>query len=187
MEAVRALRDDAREWATGRWWQWRLPILLLMARETYVLMTNEDAGGFFGGITFGIHELGHVIFAWAGHFLMSAGGSLMQVAAPIAAGLLLARQRDWFGVAVATTWLGSSLWNLARYVADARAQELPLLGLSDEPEHDWAYLLETLGMLELDTALAGLVRLVAIAAWLAALGFGGWLCWVMFETRKSGR
>ena len=84
-------------------------------------------------------------------------------------------QRDWFGVSVALAWLSFSLFNLATYVGDARDQYLPLLGFSEEPIHDWNYLLGKLGLLEADHALAFLMRVLAFACWVAALAFGGWI------------
>ena len=60
-------------------------------------------------ITLGVHELGHVLLFWAGSVVSIAGGSLAQIAAPLAAVFLLGRQRDYFGVAVAGAWLSSSL------------------------------------------------------------------------------
>ena len=76
---------------------------------------------------------------------------------------------------IAASWLAFSLFNLATYVGDARAEELPLVGLSDDPLHDWNYLLSHLGLLDADTTLAGLIRLVAFLTWAVALAFGAWL------------
>ena len=173
------IRDDALEWARGRNWIWRLPILLYLVYGGVRHLGDPYYSTIFGGITFGIHELGHVLFSWAGEFLAIAGGSICQVAAPVAAGVVLLKQRDWFGACVALAWLAFSLFNLATYVGDARAQELPLLGLSDDPEHDWAYLLGALHLLEADHALAFLVRVIAFASWGAAIVFGAWLLWQM--------
>ena len=176
-------RDDAREWAQGRSWAWRLPVLLYLAYVGVRHLANPEYATIFGGITFGIHELGHVLFGWAGEFIGIAGGSIAQLLAPIAATLVLLRQRDWFGVSVTTCWLAFSLFNLATYVGDARDQYLPLVGLSDEPEHDWAYLLGAVHLLEADHALAFLVRVVAFATWAAAVAFGSWLLWRMAKAK----
>jgi hypothetical protein len=139
----------------------------------------------FGGITLGIHELGHVLFSFGGSFLGIAGGSLLQVAAPAVAGWLIWRQRDYFGVAVAGAWEAFSLWNLATYIGDARTRELPLVGLTADPIHDWNWLLSTLGILGWDRGLAALTRIAAFVIWGAAMAFGGWLCWRMAAPRSS--
>ena len=182
-EALDAVLADAADWARGRWWMPRALLLLyVLVAGIRHLRDPEYQTFLFGGVTFGIHELGHLLFAPFGEFLSFAGGSIAQVLAPIAAGavLLLWRrdgepQRDWFGATIATSWLSFSLFNLATYVGDARDQYLELLGLSEEPQHDWNYLLGKLGLLEADHALAFLVRAVAFAAWVVALGFGTWL------------
>ncbi|MHC4428458.1 MAG: hypothetical protein ACYS0D_07615, partial [Planctomycetota bacterium] len=90
--------------------------------------------------------------------LMVAGGSITQLLIPIVAALLLLRQqRDYFGFSVGTAWLGLSALDLARYIGDARANELPLVSLGPEAEHDWFYLLSRMGWLRYDTRIAGLV------------------------------
>ncbi len=139
-------------------------------------------GDWFSGITLGVHELGHIVLFWAGSFISIAGGSLFQVAAPIAAGWILARQRDWFGITVAGAWLASSLHGLAAYVGDARARDLPLVGLVPDPIHDWEWLLGHLGILTWDHGLAALLRILSAGIGIAAVGGGAWLC---AEMRKS--
>jgi hypothetical protein len=65
-------------------------------------------------------------------------------------------------------WVAQNLWNVSVYVADARAQLLPLVGGG---EHDWNYLLGRTGWLRHDLLLARLVHL------------GGTLlfAWAMFQ------
>ena len=92
----------------------------------------------FAGITLGVHEAGHVIFAPFGELLMVAGGSITQLAIPVIVAMLFLRQREYFGVSVALAWLSMSLANLATYVGDARSQDLPLVSIgSGDPIHDW--------------------------------------------------
>lgn len=110
---------------------------------------------------------------------MIAGGSITQLAAPVIAGWLLYRQPDYFGVAVAGTWLASSMVNLSIYVADARALELPLVSIGDEPEHDWNFLLDHFNVLQYDLRFAAWLRLAAGLVFVASLAAGGWLCWQM--------
>lgn len=181
--------DDAEDWAQGRSWLWRAPLVLYLAIAGWRHLRSEEYSSFlFGGVTFGIHELGHVVFHPFGEFMGFAGGSIAQILAPIAAALTLLYwqkdgdpQRDYFGAAVAIAWLSFSLWNLATYVGDARDQFLPLLGLSAEPQHDWHYLLGRLGLLESDATLASILRLAALALWLLSLAFSGWLLKKMAE------
>jgi len=182
-ESELSFREDAMEWCRGRYWIWRAPLLAYLAYAGVQHMRFIYYSSLFGGITFGIHELGHVIFSFLGQFIGVAGGSLAQLLAPLAAGAILLRQRDYYGVSVAGSWLSFSLYNLATYIADARAQELPLLGLTDDPIHDWHYLLTQTGLLNYDTILAFLTRCLGFAVLTASLALGAWLCWVMARPR----
>ncbi len=176
---------DARAWAGGRWWQWRLAVLLFLTWDGLRHLRDPEAGGLFGGITFGVHEFGHLLFAFFGEFLTAAGGSLNQLLIPLATAVLFRHYRDYFGIAVAGTWLGSSMLDLARYVADARAQELDLVGFGEDPQHDWTYLLGRMHGLQHDTAIAGGLRAVALVVLLASLGFGAWVLLQMGGGRRE--
>lgn len=174
----------AREWAQGRWWLWRAALLLFLAWDGVRHLRDPDAGGIFGGITFGVHEFGHLLFAFMGEFMTAAGGSINQLLIPIGAGALMYHYRDYFGIAVAGTWLGSSMLDLARYIGDARAQELDLVGFGEDPQHDWAYLLSQLNALASDTAIAAITRGLAVIVLLVSMGFGVWVC-LQMGTRRS--
>ena len=139
----------------------------------------------YSGLTLGVHELGHLLFIPFGEVATVAGGSITQVAAPVIAGWLLSRQPDYFGVTVAGTWLASSLVNLSIYVADARALELPLVSIGDEPEHDWNYLLDHFNVLQYDLRIAAWIRLAAGVILAASLAAGAWLCWQMHRRAEA--
>jgi hypothetical protein len=97
------------------------------------------------------------------------------------------RQRDWFGISVAFCWLADSMWGMATYMADARALELPLVSLSDEAEHDWEYLFNSVGLLNQDTHIAALVRIVTFFIWAVGIALGGWLIWRMIRKPEPSR
>jgi hypothetical protein len=178
-----ALVEDARDWCRGRSWIWRAPLVLAFAWAEWRRLRDPLYADWFAGITLGIHELGHLALFWAGSFLSISGGSLFQVAAPIAAGWILARQRDWFGITVAGAWLASSLHGLAAYVGDARARELPLVGLFPDPVHDWEWILGRLGILTWDRGLAAILRFFSAGIGIAAVAGGAWLCLEMARRR----
>lgn len=176
---------EAREWAQGRWWLWRIALLLFLLWDGIRHLRDPDAGGIFAGITFGVHEFGHLLFAFFGEFMTAAGGSINQLLIPIGAGALMYYYRDFFGIAVAGTWLSSSMLDLARYIGDARAQELDLVGFGENPQHDWFYLLRELSALSADTSIAEFTRGMAVGALLLSVGFGVWLCLQMRVPRES--
>jgi hypothetical protein len=178
---IAELLDDAREWARGRMWIPRAILLLYLVYADYRMLRDPESSTMFSAITLVFHEMGHLIFAFMGHFIGSLMGSGTQVLIPIIVMVVFLRQRDYFGISVGGFWLSFSLFELARYVGDARAMDLPLVGFSNDPEHDWHYLLGTLHMLPLDTTLAFLIRVVAFVIGAASLAFAIWL---LNEMRK---
>ena len=180
---LQRFRAEALAWAEGKWWQWRVPLLLLLAWDGRRQLVDPEASGLFGGITFGVHEFGHMVWALFGQFMAVAGGSLNQVLIPVLAGALLYQHRDYFGLSVAGAWLASSLAHMARYIADARAGDLDLVSFGEDAIHDWTWLLGRFGVLQHDLAIAGAVRLLSGLVLLASLGFGAWLCLAMARSR----
>jgi hypothetical protein len=123
------------------------------------------------------HEAGHVIFGPFGDFLHVLGGSLTQLLIP---GIVLGTfiyQREQLSVGFALFWLGESTSNVSYYIADARAQALPLLG-GDPSGHDWTWLLTRTHLLTSDTAIGGVVHFVAIIAMLCGLG---WMIYALYQ------
>ena len=178
---------DAARWCEGRLWQWRLPLLAFLAYVGVRHLAEPGYWSIFMGLTLAIHEIGHILFAPFGETMSVAGGSLVQLLAPVAAAVILRRQRDWFGVAVAGCWLAFSLANLATYIGDARTGELPLVsvGEGDEVIHDWNYLLDLAGWLHLDASFARFTRVLSALALLLSTVFGGWLCRRMMTSRAA--
>ncbi len=178
--------DDAAAWAAGRMWWPRALLLVYLAYAGYRHLTDAEYTSVFSGITLAIHELGHVLFGWLGEWLAVAGGSITQLAAPLAVQLILLRQRDYFGVAVGGAWLAMSMANLAVYVGDAEAEALPLVSLGGgDVVHDWNYLLSSVHLLAYDAQIAGMIRAAAFVVLVASCWLGAWLCAVMARRRAA--
>lgn len=120
-----------------------------------------------------IHEGGHLLFRFFGEFLAIAGGTLLQLGVPVMLATYFAFQRHVQGTALCVFFFFEQFFPMATYMADARAQELPLLtvGDADDVIHDWNYLFGRLGVLEHDTQIAWTVRLVGWAGMLATTGW----------------
>lgn len=139
----------------------RLPLLVLMGFWALRYLADPGYQSLISGLNFGIHELGHVVFTAFGEFVHFLGGTLLQCLAPVVAMVLFLRQRDDFGVFFALGWLGTNLFGVAHYMADATAQALPLLGVgTGEPRHDWNYLLGKVGLLGSEAGLSAFVRVL---------------------------
>jgi hypothetical protein len=133
-------------------------------------------GSFLHLVNLPFHEAGHVLFSPFGRFMMTLGGSLLQVAVPvICAVVFLTKTRDPFAAAAAAWWAGQNFMDLAPYIADARALQLVLLGGHTGAEvegHDWEYILQTLGWLHRDVALGQAAFVVGAVVMVGALAWG---------------
>jgi hypothetical protein len=118
------------------------------------------------------HEAGHPIFRLFGETAGFLGGTLGQLFFPTVVSLSFWNRKEPIGFCVGTTWFFQNFFNIARYMADARAQSLPLLGGGI---HDWNHLFSAWGVLRLDTKIAGLVETVGF---LGVAGSGVWLIWM---------
>lgn len=179
--------DPMREWATGRWWWWRLPILVALTVQAAQPLRVQGTWTLFSGINFGAHEFGHLAFAFLGEWMSVAGGSLMQLLVPIGAGaVVLLRGKDWFGAAICGLFLASSLGELSWYIADARARDLDLVSFSEEGAiHDWSYLLTHAGLIRQDQQIARLARMLGWGALLASVVVGVRLLWWMYALKPA--
>lgn len=93
------------------------------------LESNYTAQSFMHLVNLPFHEAGHIIFSPLGKFIATLGGTLGQLFMPlICLGVLLVKTRDPFGASVALWWLSENFMDIAPYINDARALELPLLG-----------------------------------------------------------
>ncbi len=163
-------------------WYGRAAALILVAVWGVFLAAADYRGppesfSFMHSILLPIHEAGHVFFRLFGEFMTIAGGSLFQVALPLAIGAaFLVKQRDAFGAAICLWWAGESLVDLAPYIWDALEPQLILLGghTGEDGPHDWIYLLERLGSLRRAHAWGVAAHHIGTLVMFGAVGWGGW-------------
>ncbi|HXA79165.1 MAG TPA: hypothetical protein VNV41_18675 [Candidatus Acidoferrales bacterium] len=123
-----------------------------------------------------IHEGGHLLFRFFGEFLAVAGGTILQLAVPLMLATFFIFQRQILGTTFCVFFFFEQFLPVATYMADARAQELPLLtvGDGDYVIHDWAYLFGKFDVLDHDTQIAHFVRVVG---WLGMIATVAWMIW----------
>jgi hypothetical protein len=127
------------------------------------------------------HEAGHVFFLPFGRFMHFLGGSLFQVALPLGlAYAFYARQSNVFGAAVCVWWAGASLLDIAPYIWDAYEPVMALIG----GEHDWVYLLGTLGLRRHAHSIASIVHCLGVITMLAGLFRAGSFLYKSKEARR---
>ncbi len=122
------------------------------------------------------HEAGHPIVGLVSTRLEPYGGTLGQLLLPAILVVVFWRRGDSLGVGACCIWFFENWFNIARYVADARRMELPLVGGGD---HDWNTILSRWGLLRFDEQIATSLRIVA---W---LGIFASCCWVARRALQS--
>jgi hypothetical protein len=145
-----------------------------------VLLGAAGGGGlarWFDLVFVPIHEGGHLLFGWFGsHWLMVAGGTLLQLFVPFALAVYFAFRRQMPGTAFCAFFFFEQLLPVGTYIADSRSQSLDYVNVGDPElaEHDWAYLLSHAGLLDHDTQIGAAVR---VLGWAGMLLVVGWLIW----------
>src|SRR5271168_624605 len=159
---------------------------LIAASVFYVFFLFEEArGGAFPSymdlVFVPIHEGGHLLFRFFGEFLAVAGGTILQLSVPLMLATFFIFQRQILGTAFCMFFFFEQFLPVATYMADARAQELPLLTIGDGDDviHDWAYLFGRLGVLDHDTQIA---HAVSVLGWLGMIGTVTWMMWRGLQT-----
>lgn len=154
-------------------WLPRALLLAVCAWIFYQHLNDPLYGGVAKGINLAIHEAGHALFGWFGDFIGVAGGTILQLAAPMIAMWMFHKQRDPFAIAIALCWLATNFFDVAAYAADARAGQLPLVSLGGgDPEHDWFIMLAETGLLNYDVVIARAIRGLGVLSFVVGIGWG---------------
>lgn len=122
-----------------------------------------------------VHEGGHNLFGWFGPTLGLWGGTLLQWLVPFLLAMYFFTERQPAGFVFCLFFFFENWLYTATYMADARAQVLPLVTTGDPEfvEHDFHTIFTQLGVLNFDTEIALVVRIlgwcgmIACVAWLA--------------------
>lgn len=175
---LEALEDD---------WQPVPRAVLILAGFFYALFLSEAARGsgpllMMDLVFVPVHEGGHLLFRFFGEFLSVAGGTMLQLGVPLMLAAYFVFHRHVQGTAFCIFFFFEQFLPIATYMADARAQELPLLtvGDGDDVIHDWAYLFGRFGLLAHDTQIA---RAVRVLGWLGMIATIAWMVWRSLPSR----
>ncbi len=155
---------------------WQLTGLVLgLAVFLGVLVASEP--GFIFGLDHAnllFHEAGHPIVGLVSSKLEPYGGTIGQLVFPVALMISFWRKRQPLPVAVAAIWFFENWLNIARYMADARALELPLVGGGD---HDWNTIFTRWNILQHDLSIASAVKFIGWTGMTVAVLWVGWRWW----------
>src|SRR5262249_28448190 len=129
---------------------------------------------------------GHTLFGWFGATPGLWGGTILQWAVPFLLAGYFYTQRQACSFAFCAFFFFENWLYTATYMADARAMVLPLVttGDLDHIEHDWHTIFSSLGVLQYDTTIAGIIRFLGRCGMWAVVG---WLVWVGWQrSRETG-
>jgi hypothetical protein len=124
------------------------------------------------------HEAGHPAVGLFSSRLETYGGTLGQLVFPVVLAVSFWRKGQVLGFAAACIWFFENWFNIARYMADARALELPLVGGGD---HDWNTIFTRWDVLQYDSRIAAAVRLIG---WLGIAATCAWVIWRSWQDRR---
>ena len=142
----------------------------------FLLHALTDSDGFLliDRVNLIVHEAGHLLFSWLGRTLGLWGGTLFELIVPAALAIHFAWHRQTTGFTFASFFFFENFLYISGYMADARAQVLPLVTVGDPDVggHDWFLILSQLGLLRQDRTIAAVIRVIG---WLGMLGTLAWL------------
>lgn len=131
--------------------------------------------------TLTLHEAGHPIVGVLGDRWMVYGGSLFQLAFPLAVLIHFKRAGEPLGSCFGLIWLGTAIHAMGIYMADARDQALPLVGNGDRI-HDWFDIFGRFGLLKADKMIGGFTMFVG---WLAMAACAALLAWLWVKRERG--
>jgi hypothetical protein len=177
--------DAASSWCVGRNWVVRVPLVLWLAWIGVRQFGDAEYSSLLGALNLGVHEAGHLVFRAFGETLCVAGGTILQLAAPVAAIVMFLRQPDWFAAAFGLGWLSTNLHGVGTYMSDAEEMRLPLVtvGSGENVGHDWRFLFERFDVLHRCEAIGAATHGLAHVTMFASIAACSWLLWKMAASR----
>ena len=141
--------------------------------------TNRSGFLFLDYVNLMVHEAGHFFFSWFGYTITILGGTLGELIVPLLCAVYFFVRRETTAVTFCGFWFFENFPYIGAYMADARAQSLPLVGSGD---HDWAILFGQWGLLMQDQKIGSTMRAIG---WLGMFASVAWLAWQTYRTATT--
>ncbi len=125
-------------------------VALLLASEPGFIPIIDHANLLF-------HEAGHPLIGFFIKPLEPYGGTIGQLTFPVVLAIAGWRRGNLLLFSGSLVWFFENFLNIARYMADARKLQLPLVGGGD---HDWNTILAAWDILMYDTRIANALRII---------------------------
>ncbi len=148
-----------------------IKILFLLGFAAYIFVkaAHPDEFNLLDGANLLFHEAGHPVFGLFGEKIGIWGGTIMQLLMPALFAGYFFYHGNFYSASVILCWFGQNFFHIARYINDARAQALPLVGGG---EHDWNRLLFDMHVLRYDHEIARVVWFLGLAIILVSVFLG---------------
>ncbi|MFC1907247.1 hypothetical protein ACFLW8_04095 [Chloroflexota bacterium] len=127
------------------------------------------------------HEGGHFIFGLFGDTMGLYGGTLGQLIIPIICGVAFWRQEFLVSVSVALLWFFENFFDIAAYMATAMSEGPVIWGVASYGIHDWWMIFTRWGLLQYDTTIAMILRVIG---WIGLLLTLAWTTYLWWRCRK---
>lgn len=192
-----SLHAKLTSYAAGKAWYWYLAPWLF-GLYTFIKLLgfelNEQLPFVVAvphAFNFMLHEMAHILTAFLPALLTAAAGSVSELILGLALIVGAFKTRSYFASMFCFLWFMLSCLSTSSYMADARAQELQLVSLgngfssSEGVVHDWNFIFGELGLLKLDTFIAGTMWLIGLLTGLFGLALGVYLMFKMARSPNS--
>ncbi|HOC56225.1 MAG TPA: hypothetical protein PKI20_11450 [Verrucomicrobiota bacterium] len=146
-------------------------LLLVLRSEPGFVLLLDHANLLF-------HEAGHPLLGVFSSRLETYGGTIGQLVFPCVLAVSFWRKGQTLGFAAACIWFFENWFNIARYMADARRLELPLVGGGN---HDWNTIFSRWDLLQYDTRIAAAVT---VTGWIGIAATCAWVAWRAWQDRR---
>jgi len=154
-------------WAAAMW------MMFYLAFMSYAFSRHGEFL-FIDSANLVVHEGGHLLFGWFGRTLGIWGGTILQWLVPFLLAVYFFSQRQRAAFVFCAFFFFENWLYTATYMADARSMSLPLITVGDPQfaEHDWNTIFSSLGIVQYDTSIATVVR---VLGWIGMIGAVAWL------------
>lgn len=180
------LKASLDNYSKNKSWFWYVPFWLF-GLYLFVKLLSFELGGPTAFIiavpqsfNFFLHEMAHIFVSFLPAIMVAAAGSASELL--LGVGLIVGAflTRSYFAALFCGLWFMLAAHSVADYMADARAQALPLVSFGgSDPTHDWHFIFSELGLLEQDTMIAAITRSLGTLVGLFFLMFSAWLIFKM--------
>jgi len=141
-------------------------IFIFSALTLFFCLTGDHWFPVLDAANLMFHEAGHPLFGMLSSQLSVYGGTIGQLFFPIICLFKFYQKGSTTSLAFSLIWFFENIFNIARYMQDARAQVLPLVGGG---EHDWTEILSRWNLLQKDKLIAANISNITIVGILLTL------------------